>query len=284
MCCSLSAFVLELITFPRLIVHAWMSKLAATFNIVNRPSQSLHLSLLCNTSYYLCSAWWQQLFLTSFVLFFVHRADIPGCIPGGAAGGDTECEHGRLGAGVGPAIFYYCQKSGHHQGQRLPRQRQEGEPVATLMTESRRRQQTLLSHARRHCKNAAPNDLCCMSAWAVKSLFKLSHKRYFDNLWPFHSSRGRRSTLPSKCTWSYESKLWEEYARWPKGGSMDGTHCRSELLRSADQPRRRGHSSSIPSLSDLKCLSSLALIPFSIPSLSMSFKCFCPNAKKSRGS
>lgn len=81
------------------------------------------------------------------VFFFVHRADLPSCIPGGAAGGDTECEHGWLEAGVGPAIFHYCQKSGHHQGQRLPSQRQEDEPVATLLAESRRRQQTLLSHA-----------------------------------------------------------------------------------------------------------------------------------------
>lgn len=84
--------------------------------------------------------------MTLFV-FFVHRADIPGCIPGGAAGGDPECEHGRLEAGVGPAIFHYSQKSGHHQGQRLPCQRQEDEPVATLLSESWRRQQMLLSRA-----------------------------------------------------------------------------------------------------------------------------------------
>lgn len=67
--------------------------------------------------------------------FFVHRADITGRIPGGAAGGDTECEHGCLEAGVGPAILHHCQKSGHHQGKRLPRQRQEEEPVGTLPSE-----------------------------------------------------------------------------------------------------------------------------------------------------
>lgn len=199
-------------------------------------SQRLHLSLPCHTPFYLCSAWWELVLLTSCFFFFVHRADIPGCVPGGAAGGDPECEHGWLEAGVGAAILHYSQKSGHHQGQRLPRQRQEGDPVATLLSES-------LSHADSIAKTRLRMTFAARQPGPSSHCLNC-HTRgiliiYDLFTWAEADVQHYHRHAPETMKVNYEENTRDDL----KGGRTEGTHCRSELLRSADQPRRRGHPS-----------------------------------------
>lgn len=72
-CCSLSMFVLELITLwrlpktPCLCLHRYTAykKFGCKmqyFKMLEVTKFALSLSLLCNNSYYLCSAWWELVF------------------------------------------------------------------------------------------------------------------------------------------------------------------------------------------------------------------------------